>query len=90
VQNSWGTNWGLDGFIHLAVEGDLGVSGMNQWVNQVEVEEGVCDYNDDTWMGNDEDGWWRWDQCDSCGWWEWDEEDESEYWVDDEDECDRR
>ena len=35
VQNSWGTEWGLNGFIHLAIEEGDGVSGMNtmaQWV----------------------------------------------------------
>jgi len=50
VQNSWGTHWGrLGGFIHLAVEDDLGVSGMNREVFQVEVEEGECDYNYAKW-----------------------------------------
>lgn len=35
VQNSWGTEWGNDGFIYLAVEEGDGVSGMNnypQWI----------------------------------------------------------
>merc|ERR1719266_1228496 len=38
VQNSWGTDWGDSGFIKLAVEGNKGVSGMNQHVNYMDVE----------------------------------------------------
>ena len=30
VQNSWGTSWGDEGFIKIAVEDGKGVSGMNQ------------------------------------------------------------
>jgi len=37
IQNSWGTNWGQDGFIHLAVESGAGISGMNQYVNWMTV-----------------------------------------------------
>ena len=36
IQNSWGTSWGDDGFIYLAVSGDEGTCGMNQWVEWVE------------------------------------------------------
>lgn len=43
VQNSWGSNWGNGGFVHIAVEGDLGVSGMNQYVQQVQVKDGNAD-----------------------------------------------
>lgn len=31
IQNSWGANWGDDGFIYFAVEEGLGVCGMNEW-----------------------------------------------------------
>jgi len=37
VQNSWGKGWGDKGFIKLAVEGGKGVSGMNQYVNYMDV-----------------------------------------------------
>lgn len=37
IQNSWGTGWGQDGFIHLAVETGAGISGMNQYVNWMTV-----------------------------------------------------
>lgn len=38
VQNSWGKDWGDNGFIKLAVEGNRGISGMNQHVNFMNVE----------------------------------------------------
>lgn len=37
VQNSWGTRWGDNGFVKLAVEEGVGVSGMNQYVQYVNV-----------------------------------------------------
>lgn len=37
VQNSWGTRWGDNGFIKIAVEEGVGVSGMNQYVQYVNV-----------------------------------------------------
>ena len=40
VQNSWGTEWGQDGFIHLAVEEGFGVSGMNMYAEWVDVAAG--------------------------------------------------
>ena len=38
VQNSWGKNWGIDGFIHLAVENGNGVSQMNRYVDYMKVD----------------------------------------------------
>ena len=38
VQNSWSANWGDSGFIRLKMEGDLGVSGMNQFIKWVRVQ----------------------------------------------------
>jgi len=35
VQNSWGTSWGDDGFIKIAVEDGKGVSGMNQEIQAI-------------------------------------------------------
>ena len=32
LQNSWGRNWGQNGFIHIAVEEGSGVSAMNTYV----------------------------------------------------------
>ena len=32
VQNSWGSDWGDNGFIHLAVEEGNGVCHMNTWI----------------------------------------------------------
>ena len=37
VQNSWGKGWGDKGFIKLAVEGGQGVSGMNKYVEFMDV-----------------------------------------------------
>lgn len=38
IQNSWGTDWGQDGLIKLAVEGGYGVSGMNQVIEWITVQ----------------------------------------------------
>ena len=35
IQNSWGTSWGDDGFIKIAVEDGKGVSGMNQEIQAI-------------------------------------------------------
>ena len=35
IQNSWGTWWGDDGFVYLAVEDGNGACGVNQWVDIV-------------------------------------------------------
>ena len=35
VQNSWGTSWGDEGFIKIAVEDGKGVSGMNQEIQAI-------------------------------------------------------
>ena len=40
VQNSWGSLWGEQGFIRLAVEDGIGVSGINTVAEYLEVEEG--------------------------------------------------
>ena len=37
VQNSWGTDYGDQGFIKLAVEGGIGVCGMNQRLWYIEL-----------------------------------------------------
>ena len=37
VQNSWGEGWGDNGFIHLAVEEGLGVCGMNQYAEWIDI-----------------------------------------------------
>lgn len=39
IQNSWGTGWGIEGFIYLAVEEGQGVSGMNLYAQWVWVNE---------------------------------------------------
>ena len=38
VQNSWGTGWGDNGFIYLAVEEGEGVSGMNVYPEWMDVD----------------------------------------------------
>ena len=38
VQNSWGDGWGNNGFIHLAVEEGVGISGMNQYAEYIDVD----------------------------------------------------
>ena len=38
VQNSWGTWWGDNGFIKLAVEDGVGVLGMNGYAESIEVQ----------------------------------------------------
>ena len=40
VQNSWGTNWGEQGFIKMAVEEGDGVSGMNTYAEYIDVLPG--------------------------------------------------
>ena len=40
IQNSWGTGWGNQGFIWIAVEGGNGTSDMNTYVEVMDVEEG--------------------------------------------------
>jgi len=37
VQNSWGPDWGSNGFIKLGVEGGYGVSGMNTYAEAINV-----------------------------------------------------
>ena len=37
VQNSWGPEWGANGFIKLGVEGGYGVSGMNTYAEAINV-----------------------------------------------------
>ena len=39
VQNSWGSIWGMDGFIRIAVEEGSGVSNINYYVEHMSVEE---------------------------------------------------
>jgi len=38
IQNSWNTDWGFNGFIHMAVEDGRGVSAMNTEVWQMSVD----------------------------------------------------
>lgn len=38
IQNSWSSQWGDNGFIKLAVEGGAGVSGVNQVMEWVTVQ----------------------------------------------------
>lgn len=40
IQNSWGTGWGANGFIHIAVEDGEGTSAMNTHVEVMDVEDG--------------------------------------------------
>ena len=37
IQNSWGPNWGQDGFFYYEMEEGDGVCGMNTYVLQVDV-----------------------------------------------------
>ena len=37
IQNSWGTGYGVNGFIHLAVEDGYGVLGMNKYASWMDV-----------------------------------------------------
>ena len=39
LQNSWGTRWGLEGFIKIEMESGIGVSGVNQLIEYVTVAE---------------------------------------------------
>ena len=39
VQNSWGSIWGMDGFIRIAVEEGSGVSNINYYVEHMSVAE---------------------------------------------------
>ena len=41
VQNSWGTDWGDNGFIYLAYEEGEGVSGMNHIAYSILLLENV-------------------------------------------------
>jgi len=38
IQNSWGPEWGEDGFVKLAVEDGRGVSGMNIMISAMQVQ----------------------------------------------------
>ena len=40
IQNSWGTGWGNNGYIWIAVEEGEGTSAMNTYVEVMDVEEG--------------------------------------------------
>jgi len=47
IQNSWGTGWGNNGFIWIAVEEGEGTSQMNTYVEVMEVQEGYPKKSDD-------------------------------------------
>ena len=36
IQNSWSSNWGMDGFAYIPIQGDYGVGGMNQYIQWVD------------------------------------------------------
>jgi len=38
IENSWGPEWGEDGFVKLAVEDGRGVSGMNMMISAMQVQ----------------------------------------------------
>ena len=47
IQNSWGTGWGNNGYIWIAVEEGEGTSQMNTYVEVMEVQEGYPKKSDD-------------------------------------------
>jgi len=38
IQNSWGPEWGENGFVKLAVEDGIGVSGMYRTIAAIQVQ----------------------------------------------------
>lgn len=38
VQNSWGTDYGMDGFLYIEAVGGVGICGMNQYIEYVDVQ----------------------------------------------------
>ena len=38
AQNQWGTDWGENGFIRIAVEDGVGVSAMNRYLEWVTAQ----------------------------------------------------
>ena len=55
IQNSWGTHWGNQGFIWIAVEDGEGTSQMNTYVEVMDVEEGYPKRSDDDEEEEEED-----------------------------------
>ena len=43
IQNSWGSGWGAGGYVKLAIEDGVGVSGMNAHFYQVYVDPSTYD-----------------------------------------------
>ena len=48
IQNSWGSNWGDNGFIYLAAETGVGVTGMNLYVQHMSVDPNFPEEEDDS------------------------------------------